>query len=301
VSISHHVFCLGTKCIPPRNPPPKLRSQFQVPNFRLSSSGKPTRIPKFKSQSQFMCFRCSPLRSSNSGANFRSEHLPGPKFRSQNAGDNLKSCLSTSTQGTRIQVSKDRSHNPGSPNSGVNIQIIIIQASNFRFQFQIPLSRVCLSVGRETTTAQPSRSRTLNLKIIKTSSSITSFGNPRPNSKYSNSRSSSQIRSHLEFSFSLSSLFCFDESSLTHYPPPLLYLPLFRSQISGPQISYLNLKSPNSGADFSIFFLFSLFCDLHNFALLSRLPCSLALLRSRNSDPNYFIFPLHPFFVICIN
>ncbi len=51
VSISHHVFCLRTKCIPP-----KLRSQFQVPNFRLSSSGKPTRIPKFKSQSQFMCF-----------------------------------------------------------------------------------------------------------------------------------------------------------------------------------------------------------------------------------------------------
>jgi len=118
-------------------------------------------------------FRCSPLRSSNSGGNFRSEHLPGPKFRSQNSGDNFKSSLSTSTQDTRIQVSKVRSHNPGSHNSdyhnsGLKFQVPILDP-NFRSQFPILLFRVCLSVGRETTTSHLPRSlnsgpnfRTLN-------------------------------------------------------------------------------------------------------------------------------------------
>jgi len=190
-------------------------------------------------------FRCSPLRSSNSGGNFRSEHLPGPKFRSQNAGDNFKSSLSTSI--------------PRYPNSGLKSQIAQsrfsqfrlsqfrsqVSGSNFRSQFQVPISDPvvpCLSLcwkrddNIASTQVPKFRSQFQNtkLKILKTSSSISSFGKSRPNSKSSNFGSSSKIRSHLEFSFSSSSLFCFDAS---------FQVSKFRSQfhilISSPQIQVL--------------------------------------------------------------
>jgi len=120
---------------PTQKPAPKLRSQIQIPNFRLCFSGKPTRIPKFRSQSQFHVSRCNPLRSSNSGANFKSEHLPGlkiqiPKFRCQ------------------FQIMFEHIH-PRYPNSGLKIQITQSRFSPLRCQipddhnsglkFQVPI------------------------------------------------------------------------------------------------------------------------------------------------------------------
>ncbi len=125
---------------PTQKPPPKLRSHLQIPNFRLCFSGKPTRIPKFRSQSQFHVSRCNPLRSSNSGANFKSEHLPGlqiqiPKCRCQFQIMFEHIHLRYPNSGLKSQITQSRfSH------SGVKFQIITIQVSNFRFQFQIPIS-----------------------------------------------------------------------------------------------------------------------------------------------------------------
>ncbi len=150
--------------------------------------------------------------------------------------------------------------------------MITIQVSNFRSQFQ-----------------------NTKFKIVKTSSSISSFGKSSPNSKSSNFRSSSKFRSRLEFSFSSSTPFCFDESNFNTLPPYACLFSGLKFQVS---ISYLNLKSPNSGPDFSIFFLFSLvaiYTILH-----TRLRSSLALLRSQKFRSQLFHFPLHPFFVLCI-
>ncbi len=129
------------------------------------------------------------------------------------------------------------------------------------------MSRVCLSVG---TTAHPPRSlnsgpnfRTLNLKIIKTCPvpfQVLESHVPIPGPQISDQVPKSGPI--LNFLFPLLLFFCFDESNLTHYPPmPASFqVSKFRSQfhilISSP---YLNLKSPNSGPHFSIFFLFSLF------------------------------------------
>jgi len=128
-------FLFRYKMHPTQKPPPKLRSRFRIPNFRLCFSGIPTRIPKFRSQSQFMCLGAihsgPQIQVPISNQNIYQVSI----FRSQNSGANFRSCLSTSTQGTQIQVSKVRSHNPGSHHSGVKFQIITIQVSNFRFQF----------------------------------------------------------------------------------------------------------------------------------------------------------------------
>jgi hypothetical protein len=126
---------------------------------------------------------------------------------------------------------------PRCPNSGLKFQVPILDPV-------VPCLSVCWKRHDNSASTQVPKFRSqfqnTKFKIIKTSSSISSFGKSRPNSRSSNYRSNSKIRSHLEFSFSSSSLFCFDESNLTHYP---LCLPLFRSQfhilISSPQIQVL--------------------------------------------------------------
>lgn len=90
-------FLFRYKMHPTQKPPPKLRSQIQIPRFRLCFSGKPTWIPKFRSQSQFMC-----LGAIHSGPQIQvpisnQNIYQVSKFRSQNAGANFRSCLSTST------------------------------------------------------------------------------------------------------------------------------------------------------------------------------------------------------------
>jgi hypothetical protein len=176
---------------------PETPTQIEVsnpdPKFQIVFQRQIHSDPQIQVSISVHVSRCNPLRFSNSGANFRSEHLPGLKIQIPKCRCQFQIMFEHihpryPNSGLKIQIAQSRfsplrCQIPDYHNSGLKFQVPKSQIPNVKFQnsepqktrsqFQILLSRVCLSVGREMTTAHPPRSlnsgpnfRTLNLLLF---------------------------------------------------------------------------------------------------------------------------------------